>query len=67
MTLLTTIQAAKQLGISPRGVQALVTRGVLPASQFGRALAFAPADVARVAKRPRAGAGGPRKTKAISR
>jgi excisionase family DNA binding protein len=36
MDFLTTKQAAKKLGITPRRVQALVTAGRLPATKFGR-------------------------------
>lgn len=36
MEILTTKQAAERLGITPRGVQALVTAGRLPAQKFGR-------------------------------
>ena len=63
---LTTIQAAEQLGISTSGVHDLRRRRVLPALKFGNAFQFSPSDVARAAKRARAGAGGPRKTKATT-
>jgi excisionase family DNA binding protein len=57
-TLLTTTEAAAALGISRDGVHKLVQRGTLKATRFANAYAFTPADVARVGKRPRAGAGG---------
>lgn len=59
MTLLTTTQAAAQLGISVRGVQALIASGTLRATRLGRDWAIRPADVERARGRP--GRGRPRK------
>jgi excisionase family DNA binding protein len=55
MTLLTSHEAAAQLGIGVKGVHKLVQRGTLRASRFGKSLAFLPADVERAKSRPSLG------------
>jgi excisionase family DNA binding protein len=52
MTLLTTTQAAQQLGIRPTSVRKLVERGKLRASRFGASLMFTSAAVERAKGRP---------------
>lgn len=42
---LKTTQAAKKLGITPRGLQKLVERGDILAYRIGRVLRFRPSDV----------------------
>jgi excisionase family DNA binding protein len=58
-TLLSTAQAAEELGISRRGVQKLIEYGTLPAMRVGRDYLITLEDVQRAKKRPRAGIGGP--------
>src|SRR4051794_41787435 len=54
--LLTTKDAADRLGLSVRGVQALIAKGVLPGERMGRDYLVRAADVERVkASRPRRG------------
>jgi excisionase family DNA binding protein len=53
--MLTTFQAAEQLGISPDGVRKLVARGQLRAASFGRDLSFDPRDIERAKSRRRPG------------
>lgn len=56
--LLTTTEAAKRLGISPRRVLALIYDKRLPAQQWGRDWLIREADLAQVERRP---VGRPRK------
>ena len=58
--MLTTNQAADELGITANGVRKLVERQQLRASRFGNAFAFEPADVERAKARP--GRGRPKVT-----
>jgi excisionase family DNA binding protein len=51
MTLLTSAQAAGELGITKRGLHKLVERGALRATRFGNALAFTAAEVERAKSR----------------
>ena len=51
MALITTAQAAKQLGISVRRVQELISTGRLPAQQFGRTYVVDEADLKLVEDR----------------
>jgi excisionase family DNA binding protein len=55
MTLLTTTQAADELGISLRGVQKMIERGKLRTTRIGRDHLVSPADVDRAKSRPKAG------------
>lgn len=48
MNLLTTAQAARQLGVSVRTVQAWIAGGKLRAAKRGRDYDISPADLARV-------------------
>lgn len=50
--LLTTRQAAKRLGISPRRVRALIASGRLPATKHGSAWAIQEKDLELVKERP---------------
>jgi excisionase family DNA binding protein len=59
MKLLTTKEAAEQLGISIRRVQELVKSGRLPADKFGRALVIRESDLKLVEERK---VGRPKKT-----
>jgi excisionase family DNA binding protein len=51
MGFLTTKQAAKRLGITPRRVQALIEAGRLPAQKFGRDYMIQEADLKLVEER----------------
>lgn len=56
--LLSTIQAAARLGISPRQVQRLIEKGHLPARKVGRSYVVQAEDVEQFHRRP---VGRPRK------
>lgn len=45
MDYITTEDAAKELGVSVRRIQAMIRDGVLPAKKFGKAYAVNPEDV----------------------
>ena len=51
MKLLTTKEAAEQLGISVRRIQELIKKGRLPADKFGRALVIRESDLQLVEER----------------
>ena len=62
--LITTIQAAEELGISQRRVNALISEGLLPAKRFGaRILLIQRADLDLVRNRPKPGRRWPAKKK----
>ena len=64
--LLTTTQAAAELGIAPTSVRKLVERGDLKATRFGSQLAFTPADVQRAKSRPGRGRPATGKKRAVA-
>lgn len=51
MNLLTTEQAAEQLGVTPARIRVLIREGRLPAARFGRSHMINEADLALVADR----------------
>ena len=55
MTLLTSQQAASELGVSVKAIHKMVQRGLLKGSMFGSALAFTPAAINRARNRPKRG------------
>jgi excisionase family DNA binding protein len=52
---LTTTQAAEELGITRKAVHKLVERGGLKVARFGNAFSFLPSDVERAKSRPAPG------------
>lgn len=52
MDYITTEDAAKELGVSVRRIQAMIRGGVLPAKKFGKAYAVSPDDVAWIKNTP---------------
>jgi excisionase family DNA binding protein len=65
MTLLTTTQAAEQLGIKPDSVRKLVARKILAAEKYGTSLMFTAAAVDRA--KGRRGVGRPATRRATRR
>lgn len=57
MNLLTTTQAAIALGLQRRAVQAMISKGTLPAQRLGRDYMIRPADVERAKQRKFQGRG----------
>lgn len=51
MTILTTLEAAKKLGVSPRRVRALIKAEKLPAQKFGTSYMINEKDLAKVMDR----------------
>lgn len=58
--LLTTTEAARRMGITPRRVLRLIEEERLPATRYGRDYLIREADLARLVRRP---VGRPRKEK----